>query len=119
MIYQIYWHLNKECKKSAGKFDVRRCIKRSKCIVCGSPKRNHFLTVYGQYNYYECSDCEALTLENYPNIEVMYTSDETENLGIYTDEKTYENRVYMIAKPKAEYVFDVIKNNNYTPSSTV
>lgn len=99
-----------ESEKSARKLSLSVKTKRDRCIACGSKSRELFLTVYDKYHYYECKNCGALTLEQFPDVESMYSSGDTENFGIYIDERTFENRMNLIAKPKADFVLEVLKD---------
>lgn len=97
-----------ESRKSAEKWDLSDKNKRCECIVCGSSEIKPFLTVYKKYTYLECTNCDALMIEKFPDVKTMYMSESTVNGTLYIDEATYENRVNMISKPKVDFIIDVI-----------
>ena len=108
-------HLIDDCRTNANKYDMGNRVKRDVCICCGSKNRTLFLTAYNQYNYFECQECGALTLEQYPNPKEMYSSESSENLNIYIDQSVHENRIKVIAKPKADFVLEILREHGVRP----
>lgn len=97
-----------ESRENAEKRDLSDRNKRYECIVCGFGEIKPFLTVYKKYTYLECASCNALMMEKFPDVKTMYTSEKTVNGTLYIDGVTYENRINMISKPKADFIIDVI-----------
>lgn len=103
-----------DCKKVADRCEIEEGAKRGKCIVCGTIERKLFLKAYDKYQYYECENCGALTLDGFPTVKEMYDSDETAGISVYVDPKIYKQRVDMISKPKADFIIDVIGKSGGT-----
>ncbi|MDD7333713.1 MAG: class I SAM-dependent methyltransferase [Lachnospiraceae bacterium] len=85
---------------------------RDKCPMCGSMEARKFLKVYDKYQYLQCKNCGGLYLEEYPNIEEMYSSNDMVALTTeYIDNDIFYKRLNMISKPKVDFVMDICKEN--------
>lgn len=100
------------------KRDCIRCFRseksshEGKCRVCDSKEVIPFMTINGQYRYYQCSSCGSLFLDNLPDMDKLYQGEDSGNIKTYIDNSVYEKRVEMISAPKVNFVLDTIKDNN-------
>lgn len=90
----------------------RSVSKRKKCVVCNCEEYEEFVEVYG-YMYYECLKCKSIFLSDLPDINKLYEGVPDKNIeGCYVNEEIFQKRIPIIAKPKVEYVLDVV--NKYS-----
>lgn len=88
---------------------------KPKCRICGmgGGDLTLFVSVWGKYNYYQCSKCGAVFLHNLPDVRRLYTDKHTANGNLYTDDAVYERRIEMISAPKVQFVLDACEQEGY------
>ena len=86
------------------------------CRICGSKEATLFVSVWGKYHYYQCNRCNSLFLHNLPDVEEMYTENETMNGKHLIDDAVYEKRVKMITEPKIKFVMEVCREKGINVS---
>lgn len=68
-----------------------------------------YVDIYG-YQYCECQNCKSIFLANLPNAEDLYSGKEEVAVGHYVNKEIFNKRKEIIAKPKLDFVFEVINN---------
>lgn len=81
------------------------------CRICGNTELHPFIQVHSGYHYMLCDKCESIVLANLPQVEQLYRDDNFVN-DIYIDEEIFSKRVEMIARPKYEFVKDIIREHH-------
>ncbi len=106
-----------ENKKTANLwYNGNKSSNNETCRICGSNRRDLFVSMYGKYNYYHCQNCDAIYLDNLPKQNEMYTRDgESLNIKSYIDEEVFLKRVEMISGPKVEFVLDICRAKETKP----
>lgn len=79
-----------------------------KCPLCECSKSEFFVDVYN-YIYNNCNNCDSIFLTNIPNTQKLYTDENCVKVEHYVNEELFKKRVNIIAKPKVEYIINVIE----------
>lgn len=77
------------------------------CPICESKNFEFYVNIYG-YQYCECQNCKSIFLANLPNAEELYSGKEEVAVEHYVDEEIFNKRKEIIAKPKLDFVFEVL-----------
>lgn len=91
----------------------------SKCRICDSEDTSLYFEAYGGYLYYECHNCGSLFLDNLPDLEKMYRTDDLSNTKALIDDTIFQERVKQFQTPKVDFVLDVCKQNNISSTNWV
>lgn len=96
----------KAALKNLNEFDSNRKIF---CPICECEDYNFYVNIYG-YQYCECNNCKSIFLANLPNTEELYSGKEEVAVEHYVDNEIFNKRKEIIAKPKLDFVFEVLNN---------
>ena len=89
------------------------------CPICGCEEYILYVNIYG-YQYCECQNCKSIFLANLPNAEELYQGNDEIAVEHYVDKEIFNKRKEIIAKPKLNFVLDVLKEhygNDFTIGS--
>ena len=86
------------------------------CPVCHSIDIKIFHKVFS-FAYFICESCNHLFLKDIPDdnaLQKLYSGETDQNVAnqahLYADDRSWQDRVEYISKPKLDFIIDVIKN---------